>query len=118
VNKNLPFLKRLAFALNGLRVSWRGESSFRTHVVLGFLVAILTALTQPAPVWWGLLAIVIGFVMCAELFNTALERLADRVQPEFDEEIKIIKDVAAGAVLVASITGVAVAVAFAADYFR
>ena len=46
----------------------------------------------------------------AELFNTALEILCDRVTSAHDEQIRRVKDAAAGAVLVAAIMSVIVAV--------
>ena len=116
-NKNLSFFRRLGFAMHGLRISWRGESSFRTHIVIALLVIVATAIAQPAPVWWALLVLVIAGVISAELFNTAIERLADHVQPELHEEIKIVKDVAAAAVLITSLAALAVAVVFAVDFF-
>lgn len=72
---------------------------------------------RPAAIWWAMFALVIGFVISAELFNTAIERIADRVQPEFDEDIKAIKDVAAGAVLVAAFTAVVMAAALLVELF-
>ena len=45
----------------------------------------------------------ITIVICLELVNSALERLCDRLIPEKDLKVKYVKDVAAGAVLVASI---------------
>ncbi len=44
-----------------------------------------------------------GSVLCLEMLNSALEKLADIVEPAFHPQIKIVKDVAAGAVLLASI---------------
>jgi len=118
VNKNLPFSSRLSFALQGLRLSWNGETSFRTHIVIAALTCGAMALIRPAAVWWALVALAIGFVISAELFNTAVERIADHVQPEFDEDIKAIKDIAAGAVLFAAFSAIAVALAMAsAKYF-
>jgi len=116
-NKNLSFSRRLAFAIRGLRTAWSGESSFRTHVSVAFSVIIATVIAQPAPVWWALLLLVITAVISAELFNTAIERLADHVQPELDEEIRVVKDVAAAAVLITSLAAVAVAATFVVDVF-
>ncbi|MES2629968.1 MAG: diacylglycerol kinase family protein [Bacteroidota bacterium] len=48
----------------------------------------------------------IAFVVCTELINTALEKLTDLVQPDFHPLAGQIKDVAAAAVLVASISAV------------
>jgi len=116
-NKNLPFLSRLTFALNGLHTSWKGESSFRTHVVIAMLVLVGTLVLRPEPLWWALLALAVGIVIAAELLNTALERLADHVQPEHHEDIKAVKDIAAGAVLIATLTAIAIAAAFVVDSF-
>jgi len=117
MNKNLPFLSRLSFSLQGLRTAWNGESSFRTHVIVAALVLASGIILRPSPVWWALLALAVGVVIGAELFNTALELLADHVRPEFHEEIKAIKDVAAAAVLIATFTALAIAAAFAVDTF-
>ena len=59
-----------------------------------------------------LLALVfaIGFVWVAEMFNTCIERMLDFVSPERHPEIKFIKDLAAGAVLVAALVSVIVAI--------
>ena len=45
----------------------------------------------------------IVLVLAAELFNTALEQLCDHLHPEKHANIKVVKDVAAGAVLILSI---------------
>jgi diacylglycerol kinase (ATP) len=55
-----------------------------------------------------------GAVIAAELFNTAIEALADRVQPQQDPAIRIVKDCAAAAVLVTCLAAVAVAIALVA----
>lgn len=116
-NKNLPFFRRFGFAIQGLRITWIGESSFRTHVIIAILAIVATAIARPAPVWWALLALAIGAVISAELLNTAIERLADHVQPQIDEEIKIVKDAAAAGVLIAAFSAIAVAVAFVVGIF-
>jgi len=52
-----------------------------------------------------------GAVLAAELFNTALEHLADHLHPEVDPRIGLVKDCAAAAVLVAAIAAAAVGIA-------
>lgn len=49
-------------------------------------------------------------VLAAEIFNTAIEKICDLIHPEFDERIRFIKDVSAGAVLLMAIVSVAVGV--------
>lgn len=58
---------------------------------------------------WAMLVLCIGAVLSAEVTNTAIERLADQIEPRFDTNIRDIKDVAAGAVLI--IAGLAAIVA-------
>jgi diacylglycerol kinase len=52
---------------------------------------------------WCVLSICFALVICAELLNTAIERLCDAVKPERSDEIKFVKDASAGAVLFASV---------------
>ena len=54
-------------------------------------------------------------MLAAELFNTAIESLADHLHPEQHPAIKVVKDCAAGAVLVASVAALGVAAAFVYD---
>lgn len=111
--KNKSFATRLKFALAGLGHAIGAERSVRTHLM--FLVAVLAALAylRPAPVWWALVLLVSCAVIAAELFNTAIERLADHMQSEPHPQIRIVKDCAAAAVLVLSAGALCVAVALA-----
>ena len=54
-------------------------------------------------------------MLAAEVFNTAVEGLADHLHPEQHPAIKVVKDCAAGAVLIASIAALGVAAAFVYD---
>jgi diacylglycerol kinase (ATP) len=49
-------------------------------------------------------------VLSAEIFNTAIEKICDFIHPEFDEKIGIIKDIAAGAVLILAISSLFIGV--------
>lgn len=114
--KNQTFLRRLTFALAGLRTAWRTESSFKTHVVAALAVAGVLFWLRPPLQWWGIAALTVAFVLAAELFNTAIEGLADHLHPEQHPAIKAVKDCAAGAVLVASVAALAVAAAFVYEF--
>jgi len=59
---------------------------------------------------WAVLLVCIGAVLGAEAGNSAIERLADRVQPDQDPAIGDVKDIAAGAVLVVSVATAVVGV--------
>lgn len=115
--KNRPFLRRLRFALAGLAHAARAESSFRTHLLAAALALAVLLWLRPAPLWWALVAVMVGAVLAAELFNTALEHLADRLHPEQHPQIKAAKDCGAAAVLVCSIAALAVAAALVTDWW-
>lgn len=110
--KGQSFRKRLGFAIDGICLAFRQENSFRFHVLAGTGVLAVLLLTRPAPAWWAIGALAVGFVLAAELFNTALEILIDHLHPEQHPEIRAVKDIAAGAVLVSSFIAVLAAVAF------
>lgn len=114
--KGQSFIKRLGFALHGLRLAARREKSLRTHLLAVAAVLATLAIAQAPPLWWAILLLTTGFVLVTELLNSALETLLDYLHPEQHPEIGAAKDIAAGAVLVASMIAVAVAIAFVLDW--
>jgi undecaprenol kinase len=55
---------------------------------------------RPAAVWWALVLLSSAAVLAAELFNTAIEHLADVLHPEESPGVRIVKDCAAAGVLI------------------
>lgn len=110
--KGQAFVRRLGFACAGLKLALRRERSLRAHglAVLAVLLALL--LTRAPALWWALLGLASALVLVAELLNSALETLADHLHPEQHPEVGAAKDIAAGAVLVASAVALAVGLAF------
>ena len=102
----------MGFAMQGLSAAFRMESSFRLQCLAALLVLLVLAYNRPAMIWWALLLLNCGMVLAAELFNTALENLIDHLHPDLHPSIKIVKDCAAGAVLILSISALCVFVAF------
>jgi undecaprenol kinase len=110
-HKNQPFIRRLRFALAGLLIAWHSERSFRFQVFALVLVVLACAFVRLEPAWWAIVLMTSALVISAELFNTALEHLADHLHPEIHPRIRIVKDCAAAAVLIASCAAVAVGIA-------
>lgn len=104
--KNEIFQRRLLFAWSGIRTALRNERSFRTQMWFAAAVAPALLILRPALIWWALVGITVALVLAAELINTALENLADHLHPEQHPRIKLVKDCAAGAVLVLSVGAV------------
>jgi undecaprenol kinase len=111
--KNRPFHVRLGFAFSGIAECWRTESSFRSHVVIGTAVTAAMIALRPAPIWWAVVGLAVMLVLALELVNSAFERLIDHLHPEIHSEIRCVKDMAAGGVLLLSFGSVIVAAALA-----
>jgi len=88
---------------------FRNERNARIHLVLAIAAVVLAWLLGFEMVEWALLALVIGFVFVAEAMNTAIEALVDLVSPDFHPRAKVVKDMAAGAVAMAALTAVVMA---------
>jgi diacylglycerol kinase (ATP) len=113
--KNRRFHHRLGFAISGIISTLRTENSFRTQVLAAIAIVASLAWLRPDPLWWAIVALTIAVVLAAELLNTAIERLADHVHPERHPDIKLVKDCAAAAVLIASLGALCVALALVLD---
>jgi diacylglycerol kinase (ATP) len=111
-SKNRPFLSRLSFACAGLVHGMQAEKSFRFQVAIFIAVFIALMILRPEPLWWGLVLMTSFLVLAAELFNTALEHLVDHLHPQVHPQIRVVKDCAAGAVLLTVCGAIAVGIAF------
>ncbi|OQP64887.1 diacylglycerol kinase [Niastella vici] len=112
-------MKSQEFSIRGrirsFRFAWEGIASFfltEHNAWLHFMatVAVFTLSALAGVTKNELLALVfaIGFVWVSEMFNTCIERVMDFVSEQRHPDIKFIKDLASGAVLVAALTAVAV----------
>jgi undecaprenol kinase len=117
-HKNQSFSARLRFAAAGFSHGLRAEHSLRTQAAILLLVTLALLILRPAPLWWALVIICSAAVLAAELFNTAIERLADHLHPELHPQIRIVKDCAAAAVLCVSIGALGAAIALLIDISR
>jgi diacylglycerol kinase len=95
-------LKSFKYAFQGLRILLLEEHNSRIHLVAAIIVIIAGLLLKISLMEWALLAIVIGSVFISELFNSALENLANHLSPGQSENIGKVKDLAAAAVLVSA----------------
>lgn len=96
-------MRSFKFAINGLRIFLLNEHNGRVHLIVAILAVILGFWLKISNIEWIIVLLAIGLVFVAEILNTAIEKLADVVTEEFNEKIKIVKDIAAGGVLVAAI---------------
>ena len=90
-------------AINGIYQAVKTELHIRYHLVAAVVVVVLGIVTPIRPIEWMIIAMLIGSVLAAELFNTAIEKLTDLVSPDKHPQAGLVKDLAAGAVLVIAI---------------
>ncbi len=86
----------------------RTEWNFRIHAVLAALVTLSGFVFRIDAGEWLAVVLSAGLVFMAEVFNTALEYLADAVHPEADQGVGMAKDAAAGGVLIAAVAAAVV----------
>jgi diacylglycerol kinase len=96
------FSKSLSYAFNGLRLAFK-DNHMKVHLAITFCVIGAGLFFEITRMEWLICFIVFGMVISLEVVNTAIEHFVDLVEPNFNPKAGAIKDLAAGAVLVASI---------------
>ena len=101
-------IRSFSYALSGIVSLIKNEHNAWIHLAALLVVIVLGFLLGIELQEWALIAAAIGLVFMAELLNTAVERLADYISPGHNEKIRLIKDYAAGAVLVSAVVAVVI----------
>lgn len=104
-HKEFSFLKRMKsfqFAFNGIISFFRAEHNAWIHLFASFIVLFLVLIIPCTGSEIIMLVFAIAFVWVTEMINTVIERIADLICKEQNAQIKLIKDVSAGAVLIAT----------------
>lgn len=96
------------FAFRGLKSMLKNEHNSRIHLLAALIALTLAIILKINRDEWSLLIIVIGVVFITELLNSSLEELADLVDNEWNEKIKISKDYAAAAVFISALIAVVI----------
>ncbi len=103
-------LKSFGYAIAGLKFMFFSQHNFLIHIVLAAIAVLLGFMLNISSIEWVAIIIVISLVISAEILNTAIEEIVNFISPQKNKKAGIIKDLAAGAVLVLSmgalITGI------------
>jgi len=97
-------IKSFGHAFRGIYRFFKTEHNARIHLVATIVVVFFGRWLSISRLEWVMVFFAIGFVFSAEVFNTAIEKMADEITSDHKESIKNIKDLSAAAVLVAAIT--------------
>jgi diacylglycerol kinase len=96
------------FAFSGLWYALRTQRNTRIHLTITAAVVVLGLFLGLSYVQWAVVTLTIGFVLVSEMLNTVAETLVDLTSPGYHPLAKIVKDVTAGAVLLAAIVSIVV----------
>lgn len=96
--------KSFGYAFKGIDDVIKHEPNMKIHVVVAILVVVMAFILKVSIIEWIILVLLIGAVLAAETINTTIENLVDMYTKEYDEKAKIVKDTAAGTVLILAIT--------------
>lgn len=93
--------KSFSCAIRGIHTALR-ENTFRVLLLIAFIVFLFLLFLSFNNLEKAVLVLTISMVLGLELINSQIERLLNVLKPDYNEEVKKIKDISAGAVLVVS----------------
>lgn len=102
-------IRSLKFAFKGTWLLLTTEDSIKAQVFIAIIATILGIYFNISNTEWMFQFLAIGMVLVAESLNTAVEKIADFVHPDFHVKIGVIKDIAAGAPTFAAFTSLIIA---------
>lgn len=101
-------LKSVTYAYKGMFKLLRTEHSVMVQFSIGIIITILGFVMDISKTEFLFQTMAIGMVLSIEGLNTAIEKMADFIHPDYHERIGFIKDIAAGAVFFAALTAIAI----------
>ncbi|MGX7666270.1 diacylglycerol kinase [Flavobacterium pedocola] len=112
LNKDNTFftgrLKSIGFAVRGAVKLITTEHSVMVQSSLAVLMTVAGFYFNITATEWMFQILVFGLVLSIEGLNTAVEKIADFIHPDYHERIGFIKDIAAGAVFFAALSAIAI----------
>jgi diacylglycerol kinase len=104
-----PYINAFGYAFAGIASFIKTERNAKVHLAAALVTSTLGCYVGLESTEWLWVASAITLVMVAEMINSTIEKLCNRITTEQDPEIKIIKDVSAGFVLITSFYAVIIA---------
>ena len=106
----MRFFKSFKYAFRGIVYCINNERNMRIHTVAALYVFVFSFFFKMSRTSYAILFLTVASVMMAELFNTVSEELSDMAAASFNPVVRIIKDMAAGGVLICAFFAVAVGI--------
>ena len=99
-------IKSVKYAAKGFWILITSENSIIAQIIIAILITILGFIMHLSATEWMFQTFSIGLVLVAESLNTAIEKMADFIHPNYHKQIGRIKDISAGAAFFAAIFSV------------
>lgn len=113
--KKASFFKSLGFAINGIKLALE-ERHVRVHIVVALLVVAAGFFFKISQTEWLVCLLLFALIISLEIINTAIEQLVNLVNPQWHPLAGKVKDLSAGAILVASLIAIVCAVLIFGKY--
>lgn len=110
-------LKSVGFAVRGALKLIFTEHSVMVQTSLGVILTITGFVIGLNQTEWLFQTFAIGLVLSIEGLNTAVEKIADFIHPDYHEKIGFIKDIAAGSVFFAAMTAIIIGLIIYVPHF-
>ena len=115
--KKPPFYKSLLYSIKGIFWMLKSERNFQLEVFALIINLFLIVYFKLNSTDVALILLVCFLVLIAETINTAIEKICDFVEPNFNKKIGLIKDIAAGAVILATLLSIITGILVYSNYF-
>ncbi len=108
--KSKNFFESFKNALDGIKKAVKEETNLKIQLVFAILAIILSIVLKISKIEFMIIIITIFLVIFGELVNTAIEQTVDLVTEDYNEKVKKIKDISAGASLIFAINSIIVGI--------
>ncbi|NOT76811.1 MAG: diacylglycerol kinase family protein [Cyclobacteriaceae bacterium] len=100
------FLKSFRYAVKGIKVVVKEQRNFKILLFIAAIVIAFGFYFSITTAEWIAIILVIGMVLAMEMINTSIEYIINMISPEYSHVAGKIKDIAAGATMIAAIASV------------
>jgi diacylglycerol kinase len=99
----MKLIKSFNYAFSGIKTTFASETNFKIHLLAAIMAIAFGFAVNISNTEWEVIILCIAFVLSMEMINTAIEKLCNMVHKDIHPVIKSVKDITAGAVLVAAV---------------
>ncbi|HLN18745.1 MAG TPA: diacylglycerol kinase family protein [Patescibacteria group bacterium] len=110
MNRINQFVKSFTYALRGLRYVVNHEKNFQNQLLAAFIIIFVMIYLQVTRAEAVVILVVVSGVLVMELFNTVVEKVVDILKPKIHPYARLIKDLMAASVLLASVLAVTIGI--------